>query len=286
MLDPDVVRPSITKRDKVFHVAYGSNMSTSKLLSRTPNGCKPIIPLSASPCTVLGFSLRYRLGAFPPSEPCMADAAAEPGKTLHGVLYEFSREVYDTLCISEHAATRSPSYVEVVVDAYPYPVSIGGDSSTTPPPPVQATILVIARPVQEVPSSVSAHVRPSIRYLNLIRNGAREAGLDDDYQAKLEAQLPARPAAGALIETSLFGIFTIMQANWRVSVFVKSKVSPPLVHIYARREHAAAEGRWLAETAWDSLLICAILPLSVLGAACKIVVKLRGASSRIIFRES
>jgi hypothetical protein len=268
---PASSRPPVANGETVWNVAYGSNLSAKKLSSRAPDGRKPIVPLSQVPVTVPGYKLEFRLGAIPPVEPVMANARrSSDGPQLHGVAYELTKEDYDTLCMSEHCATCNcdPSYCEVPVDAFPY-------GSRTP---ISATLFVKAR---EATCRIGAlanselherYLHPSARYMTLIRDGARAAGLDDKYQDWLAGMPVARPVSSPvgrqLANLALAGLFLVFQARatQRYAGVVKEAVSPRLVYLYVRREKAAEDGRKVVELLLNVALAAALFPLSILGA--------------------
>lgn len=288
LLDPRALRPDITKEDYIFHVAYGSNLDEKKLRSRTPDGRKPIEYRSKRPAIVRGYRLRFRLPAIPPSEPVMADLYKDPAESLHGVLYEFSRYDYESLCISEHCAVRAPSYKEDVVQAIPY------DGSS----PVPATVFVRCPPNRTleaatensslacVPDKYEKYLHPSERYLNTIRTGARAAGLHPEYIQWLDSLPAARPVSSTvnrrLSELALYGLFSLLGQDvlWRGLAWLKTCFMPVTVNLYVRREQAAACKQHYRETFWNVLMMTMYLPLVVVG-----IFSLLRRTTRIIFRE-
>jgi hypothetical protein len=278
-LDQNAKRPALMRADTVFNVAYGSNLSLAKLRSRTPDGRTPIAPLSRMRVTVRGYRLVFGLATMPPVEPVMADAAPAEGAVLHGVMYEFSAYDYESLCMSENCATRFPSYVEQIVLAHPYE----GEENCAP---VQAVLFVHSQPERRVPETLCVY--PSIRYVQLIVSGAREAGLDPLYIEKIEQHPVARAVVGrpAVLVTglSMYCIFSLLQNRslTRLGFMVKHVVFGALIRVYGRREQAARELDKLGEVLWATILFAMHVPLAIVGFILMVSAQ---AKVRIPFRE-
>jgi hypothetical protein len=143
----------------VWYFAYGSNMASSVLVRR-----RGVRPLSSERARLADHRLVFDLRGIPAVEPGFASIAPSPGDHVHGVLYRLTRADLARVDASEAPAYKS---VDVEVDA-----AISGR--------VVASTLRNRRPV--------SGLKPSRRYLRLLCEGAREAGLPGDYVAWLEAQ--------------------------------------------------------------------------------------------------
>lgn len=274
---PASARPSVANRDTVWNVAYGSNLSLTKLQSRTPDGRRTITPLSQHPVTVPGWTLDFQLTGVPPLEPVMANArmsADEP--TLHGVAYQFTKEDYDSLCMSEHCAIASlePSYVEVPVTAVLY------ESGSTISAVVFSLVDAAAPPASRAPL-LARYARPSERYIGLIRDGAVTRGLSPEYRAWLERLPTARPirrrATRMLGTLALAGTFLVYTAPplWRLGRVVKRRLLPYAVLVHALHEQAKAQGRSTLALALSAALTMLLAPLALLGAFNVVFVRSR-----------
>lgn len=286
---PDSERPSLVREETVWNVAYGSNMDVRKLKSRTPTGRRTITPLQAIPVTVPGYALAFLLPGLPPNEPVMANAERVQSPTpsrplLHAVAYELTRYDYDSLCMSEHCAPAhfEPSYIEVPVSAVPY------DKDR---PPVAATIFEHARGdtccVAKLPVERRSVLRPSRRYLTLLREGAAFAKVDDGYVTWLNELREARPVLSPVgkfvCNMALIALFTMFNSRAirpLFSTFVKRFVLPPVVMMFVWREEAAARGNALVESLWNLAIVLIQIPASLAGVFCATFVK-----ARVLFKE-
>lgn len=144
-------------RATVRYFAFGANMA-----SRVLTGRRRITPLE----THRGVCKDHRL-AFTVAgvglEPAFASCDAARGERVHGVCYMLTLSDWVRLCASE-GVPAAYRVVPVEVQCY------DGDMQ-------EAYTLQAARPL---PFSLP----PSRRYLSLLQEGAREAGLDDEWQAR------------------------------------------------------------------------------------------------------
>jgi hypothetical protein len=143
----------------VRYFAYGANMSRAVLVGR-----RGLRPLSHERARLDGYRLVFDLPGLPVVEPAFASIEAHEGAAVHGVLYR--------LRASDLARVRtyeSPRYRLIDVDVH------GEDAG-----------LVRARAFQN--RAPVAGIVPSRRYLRLLREAARDAGLPEEYVARLEAQ--------------------------------------------------------------------------------------------------
>jgi hypothetical protein len=201
---PELVQKALADKKPIYYFGLGSNMSREKIEQRTAGS--NITICSMEPAIVPGHRLAFNMRGFPPLEPGMGSLepiirkgtmATTSSETIsrpvlaydkdecHGALVLLSADDYEALMRTEGVGphVKDPGYEEVVVWAYPYsrpkntnknhPFSFSGQT----PKPVLAVALR-ARP----------HVRllqdpcPSQRYMDLLRKGAKELQLVDDYQ--------------------------------------------------------------------------------------------------------
>lgn len=145
-------------------------------------GRRGIKPLQAFPCTLRGFTLAFDLPGIPWFEPAMGNLracqhASGCGECLvHGVAYRISSAQMEHLCSTEL------SYFLAVHRAETYPQRHS----------IDVEVLLVRDDVELLPDHLLEHARPSTRYLDLLRNGAKEHGLHQDWVAYLHA-LPAAP---------------------------------------------------------------------------------------------
>mmetsp|Transcript_15689 Transcript_15689/g.38634 ORF Transcript_15689/g.38634 Transcript_15689/m.38634 type:complete len:311 (-) Transcript_15689:176-1108(-) len=179
---PELVRNALENNELIYYFGLGSNMSRKKLENRGINGTK-IEAISFEAAVVPNYRLAFNMRGFPPLEPGMGslepcDSNSKPlleykSNECHGALVKLTAENYAKVMASEGVSDdqTNPGYEEVVVDAFPY----GGNI------PVKAVALR-ARPHVRLSFDPS----PSKRYMNILKEGARELNLKPCYQEFLE----------------------------------------------------------------------------------------------------
>jgi len=184
---PPIVVDALVNDKPIYYFGVGSNLSREKLENRAICG-KKIKPLSMQAAVVEGHRLAFNMRAIPPLEPSMGSlepaegvelAAAYPGNECHGALILLSAGDYDRVMRSEGVGAGKTSYrsdpergyEEIVVKAQPY----GGGA------PVNAVSLRL-----KIKSRMPRDLCPSLRYMDLIRSGAKELGLAEPYQKWLD----------------------------------------------------------------------------------------------------
>ncbi len=236
---PALVLDAISCGKPLYYFGVGSNLSRTHLENRSISG-KKIDIISMEPCYIPGYRLAFNLRGIPPMEPAMGSleqisipsptsgtvASGEgvvPSKPLkayeraecHGSLIQLSPEAYETVYRSEGGHKGAvQSYEEIVVTCIPY------DKSK---PPVQAVAYSArnhTRLVQDVP--------PSLRYMTIIRNGAKELGLKTCYQEWLEDHPVQKPCSNLLKKVSkhsmVFYFTSIMIFQSRFISFVQCRL--------------------------------------------------------------
>lgn len=179
---PELVRNALENNEPIYYFGLGSNMSRKKLENRGINGTK-IEAISFDPAVVPNYRLAFNMRGFPPLEPGMGslepcNSNCKPllkykSNECHGALVKLSAENYEKVMASEGVSNDQPNpgYEEIIVDAYKY-----GDNT-----PVKA-IALRARPHVRLSFDPS----PSERYMNILKEGAKELNLEQSYQEFLQ----------------------------------------------------------------------------------------------------
>jgi hypothetical protein len=176
-----------------WYFAYGSNLS-----SKVFEGRRGIKPLQALPCTLRGFTLAFDLPGIPWFEPAMGNLrACWHGSgcekcLVHGIAYRISAAQL------EHLWSTELSYYLAVRRAETYPQRHS----------IDVEVLLVRDDVELLPDHLLEHARPSTRYLNLLRTGAKEHGLHEDWVAYLHA-LPAAPPVAKGLAVFLGGLLLV-----------------------------------------------------------------------------
>jgi len=153
-------RPS----DLVWYFAYGSNLHPSIFEQR-----RRIKPLERRVGRIEGYRLRFNLEGRPKGRAAPANICADGEREVWGVLYRITRR--DLLRLNSTEGVPGRGYKPVVVDA------LDSDNNRIP-----AVAYVAAG--KEVDGS------PSLRYITLLRDGARFHGLPAPWIEYLDGVLP------------------------------------------------------------------------------------------------
>ncbi len=150
------------------YFGFGSNMNTTSLRA------KGVEPLAARRAVLCGWRLRFNVQHFFRHEGGVGniERSAEPDAQVLGVLYDCPDEALQPLDAMEacgHGYERITVEVEVDGEWVPALTYVG------------------------MPEFIDDSCRPSRRYLNIVLDGARSAGLAPDYIRALEAQPVHRP---------------------------------------------------------------------------------------------
>lgn len=204
---PQELLDALDNNEDVYYFGVGSNLSRSKLESRSICG-KKIHPISMEPCLIHDCRLAFNLRGFPPVEPAFGSLEPLPSfyeknngdkatattdrttgilqrsdskalvayseKECHGALIKLSAEDYKLVHRSEGGEMGALcGYEEIMVECVPY------DKSKPP-------VMAVAFRAREHVSAKGEEPCPSKRYMNIIREGAAELGLEDSYQLWLK----------------------------------------------------------------------------------------------------
>lgn len=180
---PPAISSSHSSPKTINYLAYGSNLT-----SRTLTGSRHIHPLEVTPVRVPSLTLTFTLAGLPYLEPCFANVRprlpplpplAKQDKELVGVVYKLREEDYSRLFASEGAGT---GYQEFTVTCYPLTPSTTAESNE-----IIATTLLCREDASPGTTNLTRPgCQPSNRYLQLLREGARERGLPTSYVRYLD----------------------------------------------------------------------------------------------------
>jgi gamma-glutamylcyclotransferase len=151
---------------QIWYFAYGANMHDATFRLRRG--------IDARECRrgrVAGYRLRFNLDGRPKGRSAPANIEPDPTAAVWGVAYRITRRQLLRLDATEGVPRRGRGYRHAAV-------RVDTDSG-----PVEA-ITYIAR-------GRAADGKPSRRYLNLLRDGARAHGLPADYIRFLDSVEPA-----------------------------------------------------------------------------------------------
>lgn len=158
---------------QVCYFAYGANMNGDVFLRR-----RGFRPLSAEPATLADFELLFAARGMTFLEPAFAALRSVPDRCVHGVLYRLRNDEAERLHRLENGYERLDVHVRGtragVVPAYTYNIP-----------------------------ELTHGLLPSRRYLRLLCEGGRAAGLPDDYVTSLarhpSAYVPILSPLAALV---------------------------------------------------------------------------------------
>jgi gamma-glutamylcyclotransferase len=141
--------------DEVWYFAYGANMHDSAFRVR-----RGIQPLDCRLGHIKGYRLRFNLGGRPKGKAAPANLCLHPGAEVWGVLYRITRR--DLLRLDSTEGVPGRGYRHVVVE------------------PEDADGRVI-QAITYIAKGKDVDGKPSLRYITLLREGARAHGLPEHY---------------------------------------------------------------------------------------------------------
>lgn len=147
-------------RDVVWYFAYGANMHDSAFLDR-----RGMRPMEWRPGRVAGWRLRFNLEGRPRGKAAPANLCADDGAEVWGVLYRITRA--DLLHLDATEGVPGRRYRHLWLSAR--------DIDERPVPAVTY-----------VADGTETDGKPSLRYITLLREGARAHGLPAHWLRVLE----------------------------------------------------------------------------------------------------
>ncbi|PAA89635.1 hypothetical protein BOX15_Mlig011547g2 [Macrostomum lignano] len=169
----------------IWFFGYGSNMNADNLANK-----KNVVVKQTTHAILRGYKMTFSVPGFSYVEPCFANCEkAAPTDCVHGVAFETDQDSIDRMdrveMVYDKAWVPLESYDGRQFEGYVY-VNKAGFKSTT-----EGT--------------------PSKRYLQMVIDAARRAGLNSDYIAKLESVKAYKPSAETLAKRS-----AILSGNYPV----------------------------------------------------------------------
>jgi len=152
-------------REEVWYFAYGANMHDDTFRIR-----RGIQPLECRSGRLRGYRLRFNLGGRPKGRAAPANLCLDPDAEVWGVLYRITRRDLMRLDSTEGVPGRGYRHIMVQVE----------DTNNR-------RVAAIAYMAQ----GKDVDGKPSLRYLTLLRDGARAHGLPERYIQFLEGVEPA-----------------------------------------------------------------------------------------------
>jgi hypothetical protein len=105
----------------------------------------------------------------------MANIAADPSSSLHGVLHLVTDAMFEQLCQIE------ATYDVITVPVQPYSAAGGVTSDSDPWPPVDAKAFIVPPGKLPGPPNGTAPELPSQRYITIITQGLKHYGADPTW---------------------------------------------------------------------------------------------------------
>jgi cation transport regulator ChaC len=149
----------------VWYFAYGSNMHASVFLER-----RRMRPLEWRAGRIRGYRLRFNLDGRPPGQAAPANICVDPSAEVWGVLYKITGR--DMLRLNSTVGIPSKRYKPILL--------VSEDKNDQP---IEAMTYIA--------DGSEGDGRPSLRYISLLREGARFHGLPDAWLQLLDSVEPA-----------------------------------------------------------------------------------------------
>lgn len=151
-----------------YYFGFGSNMSLASLRA------KGVVPLRSQSAVLNGWRLRFNVQHFFRNEGGVGniERTDNPNDQVFGVLHEFEDDALTKLDVAE---AYGYGYDRITIQ-----VEVSGGTSITHP--------ISALTYMGMPEFIDNSCLPSRRYLNIILEGAVQAGLDPMYIDRLKRQ--------------------------------------------------------------------------------------------------
>ena len=147
--------------DEIWYFAYGANMDEATFRVR-----RGIQPLGCCSGSIRGYRLRFNLDGRPRGRSAPANLYPDPDEKVWGVLYRITRR--DLLRLDSTEGVPGSGYRHVEIEAE--------DCNRR-----------VVQAVTYMAEGKEVDGKPSLRYITLIREGARAHGLPKSYIHFLEA---------------------------------------------------------------------------------------------------
>ena len=141
--------------EEIWYFAFGANMHDSAFRER-----RRMLPIEWRPGRVKGYRLRFNLEGRPKGKAAPANISADPDAEVCGVLYKITRG--DLVRLDSTEGVPGRRYRHLWLDAE----DIDGNAR---------------RAVTYIADGKDVDGNPSLRYITLLRRGARAHGLPEHY---------------------------------------------------------------------------------------------------------
>lgn len=152
--------------DEVWYVAFGANMHETVFCER-----RRMAPLEWRPGRLKGYRLRFNLEGHPKGRAAPANIEPEPGSDVWGVVYRITRR--DLVWLDHTEVVPGWKYRHLWTEAEDY------EGNRLSPA------------VTYIADGAETDGRPSLRYITLLRDGARAHGLPEHWVRFLDSVEPA-----------------------------------------------------------------------------------------------
>lgn len=239
----------------VQYFSYGSNLSRANFCTRYKDfGGNPISYTRARKATLRDWTLTFNGFFCPHVDPVMASIERSPGALVDGILYEIpSATAWAGILMSEGGRGVYYDVIHITVD-------LAEDGT-----PVRAATLMIT-PLYNVPARFRSHIRPSARYVGLIKAGA-EAEKLDRLSGRIKTIRPARKEHVFLQSVALLGNVWLIFVSGSVLRFTMRPFCLIGLRLFYAKErlHDAREGSVLNSVAYYAVSL-ALLQLTLVYA--------------------
>ena len=151
--------------DEIWYFAFGANMHDSAFRER-----RAMTPLEWRVGRLAGYRLRFNLEGRPVGKAAPANLASDPDAEVWGVLYRITRADLVHLDSTEGVPGRRYRHLWIELE--------DGDANR-----LSAVTYIV--------DGKETDGRPSLRYITLLRDGARAHGLPDHWLRHLDGVRPA-----------------------------------------------------------------------------------------------